>query len=349
MSQANMTIDTTRTSLTSFGKRQSFTPLTGTGATRPNAHKRISSISDSGFLLSGSVDIPRSPSPNAQTITIPDLSSSTPTGNNTRGSSVFSTRSSPPQSLDLAPRDPVLEELEALRREMKSLKVELEDTRNELSEAIEAREASETCAKALREFIGEMKPSATESEAVKLPPMPTDTTSAEEDIKQASTGWGFRMWKMEPTVKPENTSVPPVDNRRMWKLDATAKAAPANTTTSSPSIHQPTVSTSSAPFVSKVGVFFSSRGSVTSTTPSNPPPRQSILQEPSVNHSSSDTSSIGESVAEPMSPADGAPAAIVKIRGGSVSSSADFIPPEHFKALNDRATTVVQGIPTPAS
>lgn len=250
----------------------------------------------------------------------------------------------------MAPRDPVLEELDALRREMKTLKGELEETRNELTEANEAREASETCAKALREFIGEMKPSASESEAVKLPPMPTDTTGAEADTKQASTGWGFKMWKMEPAVKPESTSVPPVGTRRMWKLDTAVKAAPAPATTSSPSsAHQPTASTSSAPFASKVGGFFSSRASVSSTTSSNPPHRQSILREPSFNHSSSDTSSIEESVVEPTSPADGVPGAIVKIRGGSASSSTDFISPEHVKALNDPATVVQSILPTPAS
>jgi hypothetical protein len=339
MSQVNsMAADTSRTGLTAFAtplssKRASFTPLTG--APRTNGHKRISSISDSGLLSSLGLSDNNSVNSNpiTQTNHLADLSpSSHPPISSRRFSGIFG-RTSPPESFDTPPNDPLVEELEALRREMKAVKAELEDTRHELSEANEAQEASETCAKALRDFIAETQSSATQSESVKLPPMPTMTTGEEADAKKPSAGWGaFKLWKMEPAIhRDPNEGPAPVGTRRMWKVDPTARPAPSGTGSDSSS---PSTCTSSiaAPFATKIGGFFTSRGSISSAMSSDRPAPQSLHLQPS--HNDSDTSSIQDSVVEPISPSD-VPGAPVMVRSTSASSSTDFCLPEPMKTLQD--------------
>ncbi len=78
-----------------------------------------------------------------------------------------------------ADRDAFNLELETLRKELRAVKDELEETKLELSEANEAREASDTCANALREFISENNVGTVDldaRDAVKLPPLPATTT-----------------------------------------------------------------------------------------------------------------------------------------------------------------------------
>jgi hypothetical protein len=349
MSQVSMPIDTSRVGVPAlnFGgpssnKRASFTPLTGSGAARMNGHKRISSVSDTGFLLSNtsSPDNLLIPSPNAQTVHMSDLQSSAPSHppvSSNRFSGLFG-RTSPPQSLDIPPQDSLVEELEALRREVKTIKSELEDTRHELLEANESREASEACAKALRDFIGETK-------SVKLPPMPTMTTGEEADTKKSASGWGaFRMWKMDPVVKAEGSnsgSAPPssVGTRRLWQIDTAAKGSPNGSASSSPM-------TSAAPFAAKVGNFFGSRASISSIASSALPAPRPPLREPS--YTGSDASSMEESVAEPISPVAEIPGATVMVCGTS-DSSTDVSLPEPMKTLQKADTAVESISPLPQS
>jgi hypothetical protein len=355
---SSMSIDVSRAGVPAFGgpstnKRASFTPLTGslTGATRMNTHKRISSVSDSGFLLS-STNLPDQhllPSPNPQTVHMSDLQSapsSHPPVSSNRFSGLFG-RTSPPQSLDLPPQDSLVEELEALRREVKKIKTELEDTKHELIEANESREASEACAKALRDFIGETK-------SVKLPPMPTMTTGEEADTKKSVSGWGaFRMWKMDPAAKPEgsnNASAPlaSVGTRKLWQIDTAAKGAPNSSgpASTSPSSGRATAAASAAPFASKVGSFFGSRGSISSIASSALPTPQLPSRKPS--YTESDVSSMEESVAEPISPATEVLGPAVMVCGTS-DSSTDFRLAEPVKTLQKPDADVENIFPMPES
>lgn len=353
MSQGPMSIDLSRAGIPAFGgpsssKRASFTPLTGTGATRMNGHKRTPSVSDTSVLLpnTGIPDNSLIPSPNIQTTYLSDTQSTTsshPPVSANRFSGLFG-RPSPPQSLELPSHDSLLEELEALRKEVKATKAELEDTRHELLEANESREASEACAKALRDFIGETK-------SVKLPPMPTMTTGEEADTtKKSVSGWGaFRMWKMDPALKIEGSSSgtsatpPSAGARRLWSIDIAAKV-PLNGASAStpPSLMRSGSISSVAPFATKVGSFFGSRGSISSIASSAlPPPQQPTSREPS--YTNSDVSSIGESVVEPISPAMEAPTAIVMVRDTSASLAEDTLP-EPVKAALQKTGTDVDNI-----
>ncbi len=153
---ADLTVDLSRASSFSFAgppssKRMSFTPLTGTSAGRMQNHRRISSVSDSNVILR---DVPNElsadTSPNPQTAALPDVSNqlNCPPTSSRRISGLFA-RAPAPES------EPGLAERERLQREIQALKTALEETRHELTEANEAREASETCVTTLRDFITE--------------------------------------------------------------------------------------------------------------------------------------------------------------------------------------------------
>ena len=184
----------------------------------------------------------------------------------------------------------------SLRREIDSLKAELEITKHELVESNEAREASETCVKALREFIGEnnVGSSSHESGAMKLPPMPTMTHGDEPDTSirpnGVNSGWGFKLWRGESVTTKPGPGI----------ISSSAQNLP-----------------STEPLVRKFGGLFSSRA----TTPSyaTPHPRSgphSVHQEQM--HHASDSSSAGDSVVEPISPTtNDLPAVMIRRSSGS--------------------------------
>ncbi|KAJ6504846.1 hypothetical protein C8R47DRAFT_161776 [Mycena vitilis] len=250
----------------------SFTPLTGTFAAnsfggRPNGHRRISSVSDSNV-----------------SITVPDVNAAAqPPVPNRRLSSIFG-RSSPP-------REPPLQlhasgsgssspdEVEKLRKELRTVKAALEETRHELTEANEAREASETCAGALREYIAESNMGSAE---LKLPPLPAATTGEETD-PNAKKGWGFT---------------------KLWKVDTSVKGAPgpASDVTASPVNTSTASNTPPAPLARKLTGFFGSRASISSVASSLAP-----LQTTGAPHASRQRDSVysvsdASSLAEPISP-----------------------------------------------
>ncbi|KAJ7050554.1 hypothetical protein C8F01DRAFT_1178790 [Mycena amicta] len=258
-------------------KRASFTPITGTFAAqsfvapgRPNGHRRISSVSDSN------VDMPSMPL-------------APPPASNNRRLSGFFGRSSPPQAphKSLSP-SPSPDELEKLRKEVKTLQDALDETRHDLTEANEAREASETCSAALREFIA----GNIGTGEVKLPPLPAATTGDEEpDPSGHKRGWsGFKLWKVDTAV-----------NR-------TSGPSSAATATGSPVVPPP------AALSRKLTGFFSSRASI-SSIPSLAPLQTGHARATSV-YSVSDVSSL----AEPISPTTNEVGAEVRVRdaaGGS--------------------------------
>ncbi|OCH93711.1 hypothetical protein OBBRIDRAFT_714539, partial [Obba rivulosa] len=253
-------------------RRTSFTPLTGSPAGRLG-HRRISSVSDSAYVLSppsfgGDSQWPTSPPPEGQAARSTSRQSK-------RMSGIWGLGSGRPPVVERSPSpDPSL--VEALRKELETVKVQLEETRHELSEAQEAKEASEMCARALRTFI------ADNSIGVEPVAGRPASISQESDTKKASATpgrWGFKLWTSEISGSaPTPVSSPVVGG---------------NATGASP--------VAGAPLSRKLGGLFGGRGSFSSTTSSLRPPGPMVHQEPMCN--GSDTSSLADSMAEPISPA----------------------------------------------
>ncbi|KAF5383579.1 hypothetical protein D9615_003700 [Tricholomella constricta] len=282
-------VDLSRAGIPSFGnppssKRASFTPLTGNFTARPtHGHRRIASVSDSPTNVTFF-----DKSFNTQTLTFPDNSTSPhPPSSSRRHSGLFG-RTSPSQP---APSDQLSAELDTLRRELLSVKDELEHAKHELSESNEAREASETCVKALREFIGENNIGGSETvtsslTSLKLPPPPT-MARGDEEVESKKTGgtssWGFKLWG-----------------------DATAKASPSipqsPTVAPTPAASSPQIPMSASPLSRKLGGFFSSRSSSISSMAVTPVPVLQSNAAPSIRdsmYSASDTSSLVEPISPP--------------------------------------------------
>jgi hypothetical protein len=300
-SQMSMSVDLSRAGVPSFGgpsssKRASFTPLTGT---RPIGRASSVTVPDSSLPVDG---IPLSPP--MHSLSLLDGSGTSASGNQPQGSLRLGLlgRISPDPNVQAV--SGIAGEVDALRRELKTLKDELEDTRHELIESNEAREASETCVKALRDFIGEHNvgadPSITDKNppsSMKLPPPPHTAKGSEVDTSTRSrngsmSGWGFKLWTGGPGAVKASTS--------------------GSSTSSQPSSmpQQPQAA------FSKFGGFFSSKPSSSSTTTSSTLASQ---QEPA--YAGSDTSSVIESVAEPISPTNEIPSSSVLVRGDNLTGS----------------------------
>lgn len=270
-------LELSRAGLASLGtqpssKRASFVPLTG----RPGGHRRISSVSDSGVLDFGA---------NNPQLTLPEGSSLLAR----RPSSTYGRIS--PSQIDAGHSDLITTEMEGLRREVRILKDELEHAKHELLESNEAREASETCVKALREFIEQNDVGAPETSGlntVKLPTPPTMSNVHEEDEGKKMgvvTAWGFKLWK-DATLRTPST--------------------PQSATVPQPTSESLQGPASATPLSRKLGGLFSSRGSVSSVG-TNASQNETATPQLQTNaarsvrdsiYSSSDASS----VAEPISP-----------------------------------------------
>ncbi|KAK7031355.1 hypothetical protein R3P38DRAFT_2923057 [Favolaschia claudopus] len=299
-------------------RRASFTPLTGTFAAnslRANGHHRISSVSDTY------VDHPSSPTSERSSFSI--ASQPLPASNNNKRLSGFFGRSSgsPPQNPPLTLRSSSQtssqtditspDELEKLRKEVRTLQATLEETRHELTEANEAREASETCVGALREFIAENNMGAGGS-AVKLPPLPATTTGGEEASpghKKTASGWGgFKLWKVDTSVKTAPGPASDVTASPVMPPTVVATNPPPNP-----------VSGPGAPLTRKLTGFFNSRASVSSVA-SSPAPLQTQpaprLARDSV-YSVSDASSLAEPISPTSQQGAGGPDVLIKTGNGS--------------------------------
>ncbi|KAG0709150.1 hypothetical protein DFH29DRAFT_993318 [Suillus ampliporus] len=284
-SQVPSALDLSRAGIPSLNgppssKRASFTPLIGSTAGRNNAHRRISSVSDNISFFDGSHLTSPIPTPTPATFTLPDVQKSRtqPPAHSRRMSGMFG-RASPPQSLYPSEESA---ELEILRRELNAVKAELDDVKHELSETNEAREASDTCVKALRGFIEENQVGAMPKG---LPPLPDEVKKA----APAAAGWGFKLWRADSV-----TQIP------------VQTPSPHTAHTASPSLSS---LTPPIPLSKKFGDFFGARATTGSVLPT--PPR--VEQEPIYN-GMSDTSSIEDSVAEPISPASERPRPVVYVR-----------------------------------
>jgi len=298
----DMTVDLSRASSFSFGgpssaKRMSFAPLTGSSAGRMQNHKRISSVSDNVTWSDVAGGPPTDTSPNSQTVTLPEEPSPQPglpaTGNR-RLSGLFGR----PMAMELEPV-PGLNSLERekLQREVQALKSALEEARNDLTEANEAREASETCVKTLRDFIAENN--------VGVPSVRVDASSVgnsairgdDADKKSPSVNGGSR-WGFSGLFRAGEASSPVIQGR-----GTSAAASPP---------------TATEPLSRKLGGLFSGRGSFSSSTSTSAPARYG----PEAMCNGSDTSSTADS-AGPASPSAETP--IARVLSGRSSSSSELV------------------------
>ncbi|KAJ6485925.1 hypothetical protein C8R45DRAFT_998412 [Mycena sanguinolenta] len=288
-------------------RRASFTPLTGTFAAnslRTNGHNRMSSVSDTTVDTTNAVVSPPIADPSAN-----------------RRLSGFFGRSSPPRELPLQLHGtPSPDEVEKLQKEVKTLQSALDETRHELTEANEAREASETCVVALREFIAENNLGS--GDAVKLPPLPATTTGGEEGEevrghKKSASGWGFKLWKADT---PSASPVAPAPAAGIAQAQQQTQPGPG------------------APLARKLTGFFGSRGSVSSTT-SSLAPLQTQQQPAPVSrqrtrdsvYSLSDASSVAEPISPTSQMAGAGPNVRVREATGSGSPELDNAAGEHVK------------------
>lgn len=288
-----MTIDLSRASSFSIGgppsaKRMSFTPLTGTSAARMSNHRRISSVSDSEIDNGQAGSI----SPNPPTVTLPD---GCPPTSSRRFSGLFG-RAAAPESESISGLNPM--EREKLQREVQALKTALEEARLELMEANEAREASDTCVKTLRDFIAENN--------VGVPSARVDGGSVgvrnDDTDKKAASGSGSSRWGFGGLFRAGETTSPVIPSRG------------TSTTVSPPAAGEP--------LSRKLGGLFAGRGSFSSSTPT--PPRGVLVVQEGV-YNGSDTSSAAES-AEPASPrTDTSHVSMTRVLSGTSYTSSELL------------------------
>lgn len=287
-------------------KRASFVPLTGSMQGKTSGHRRNGSVNDAN--LSAFPTTPdQTPSPNMRAFNIAsaEASLSGAPSSSRRFSGLFGRQLSDADAVDssaIAAENPATAiELEALRKELQVVKDELETVKHELGEVTEAKEASETCVTALREFIADNNVGVVDaSTGVKLPPPPSMATGEEtsSESKKTGSGWGFKLWGNgvpDSSPRPGTGNVP----------------HSASSAASSPMAPPATIPPNSAapPLSRKIGGFFTSRSSTSSNTSRDPNQPQALhlqtnaaaTQLPSQRdslYSHSDVSSI----AEPISP-----------------------------------------------
>ncbi|WVR05688.1 hypothetical protein IAU60_002712 [Kwoniella sp. DSM 27419] len=175
--------------------------------------------------------------PHAPPAAIPSSTAGGP-GSPGQSSGYFDMTPSPTTNKQL-PNSPTKKETEALE-EAQRLRSELTAMQSRLELSEEARMASETCLKALREFMagggvdgdkcgldvtpGDQEMSASTADLLKgirLPPLPTDRDADEEEIRaqhaaaaaaekaKPAAGWGFKLWNTKPgVVSPSHDPAP---------------------------------------------------------------------------------------------------------------------------------------------
>lgn len=297
-------------------KRASFAPLTGSAAGRASLnHRRVSSISDSGFLLTNSStgEPPTCPPTSPISQHIPQDNGSTPTdryaspAKNRRISLLFG----PGATAQESPSDI---ELELLRKQLRTAQQQLDDTKHELIEAQEAREASELCVRALRTFISENNVGAPLTMHTNgSPATPTHLSHS----KQGSTAsrWGFRLWAASDADASKSTPLAPT---------------PVSSYPSEPSS---TVSTHGQSVHRTFGGLFGTKINTTSNTPPSHISYASMHQDAMYN--SSDTSSLADSTG-PVSPISEAPRCSSGLAKNSIASKgtkSEMAPCDHTRDL----------------
>ncbi|KAI6044216.1 hypothetical protein EDC04DRAFT_3137954 [Pisolithus marmoratus] len=308
----------------SSAKRASFAPLTGSTPGRVNAHRRISSVTDA--RLEGNPS-----TPNAGSFGFTELPNKVQPSPS-RPTSLYQTQTSPVRSLRALEDSP---EVETLRKEVNTLKAELEVVKHELSESNEAREASELCVRALRAFIEENNVgiSAPGGSGTSAGPSSMPSISSQAEPKKsipAAGGWGFKLWRAETLAR------------------SPAPAAPTPPAASSAGV-LPVQQPPPQPLTKKLGDFFGTRASITSLTAVSAKPFR-MEQEP-IHSGMSDSSSVEDSVAEPVSPASDMPRPVLVRDSVSVTSgsSRDLGASPDQKAVRPSSPPIIDGPFTPVT
>ena len=239
-----------------------------------------------------------------------------------RSSGIFGRASPPP----LIFQQDESAEVEMLRKELTTVRGALDEAKHELNEANEAREASELCVKALRVFI--------EEHNVGVPNAGGSAASLSSQVEskksaQAVGNWGFNFWRTDPLAKnpPDSIPIPPTTTPNI-----TAQSPPPQ------------------PLTRKLGDFFGARSaSISSTTPVKSP-----RSEPeAMCNGLSDTSSIEESLVEPVSPASELPRPSVQVRDStsvtSGSSARDLVASPESKTGGLPSLSRAEGVFTPVA
>jgi len=318
--QSMMSIDVSRASSATFSsftgptssKRASFVPLTGTMHGK-SGHRRAGSIIDPalGSSTLSSFPIPDpTPSPQARAFNIASAEASlSGASSSTRRQSGMFGRQTPPND-DLLHQASAAEgsainsaELEALRKEIQILKLDLDNAKHDLQEANEAKEASETCVIALRDFIAENNVGVTgPTTGMKLPSPPMMATGEEPgpDPRKAGSAWGFKLWgnasadsQLKSIAAPYSASV------------TQSSSMQTSTTVDSPA----SATIGAAPLSRKLGSFFSSRSSISSnhSREQAPPQLPQLQTNAAMSRVQSQRDSVyshsdASSLAEPVSP-----------------------------------------------
>ncbi len=208
-----------------------------------------------------------------------------------------------------------------MRKELQGLKEQLDQTRGELTEALEAQEASETCVKALRTFIADNSigvQTTTTGPVVAKSTARTEESAHKPAAPSLSSRWGFKLWKVDTS-------------------NATGLSSP------SPNLHTPATQTpvSAAP-LTKFGGLFASRPSPASVSSS----RTDIHpHHPELVCNTSDSSSLDDVVAEPISPVSEAPRTHVAVHVAGEPSTEILLFPSQIKELHTfhESTTISPG------
>ncbi|KIO29910.1 hypothetical protein M407DRAFT_161133 [Tulasnella calospora MUT 4182] len=230
-------------------------------------HRRISSLSDPGpnatpptpnrsSTLADPVNLVDGLPPSPVTHTFEDIKTGDGTTIKTKRLSLVAKRDQSPPGLP--PASVLTAELDSVRGELSNTKKELETVKHELAEAVDKREASDACIKALREFIaeqaiGESSAAAPSSSSVKddastrsfdamrsptvslkglrLPPLPTEADIPEEAASSTGprkAGWGLRLWNSAATT-PGSEASAPAATPQVPASSSSAAATPAAT------------------------------------------------------------------------------------------------------------------------
>lgn len=343
--QSMAPIDVARASSGTFGaftsppssKRASFVPLTGSMQGKTSGHRRNGSVNDVNLAALPSPD--QTPSPNIRAFNIASAEAvlSGAPSSSRRFSGLFGRQPSPSDG-DMLQSTAVASEalsnafeLEGLRKELQNMKDELETVKHELGEANEAKEASETCVSALREFIAENNVGlGPPLGGLKLPA--AATAGDESESKKTGSGWGFKLWG--------NAS----DSSMKYNAPYTASPASSAPMAPPPAMGPPSATIAAPPLARKLGGFFTSRSSSSSNAShhanqpqglhlqTNAAATQLPSQRDSI-YSHSDVSSI----AEPISPGS-------DINGLGTATYAQFKPREiHLEEAIVKDLTSLEG------
>jgi hypothetical protein len=281
-------------------------------------HRRFASHSDNAFLLNDASDHRQLLSPRSTEPSSPEPIIAVPRRYSSRASPSFE-------------HDPNIwiHEIEKLKTELNDVKDKLEETTHELSEANEAREASEQCAKVLRDYIADNRVGETvpyTPNAAPSSPLPAFVISKSEEPKNSSK-WSFRLWNGTNGVISGGTSATHPASRQPTSAGS-APIASSLRATSPP----PLARTFGSLFGTKTGQV-SSVSSATDHSAQSPRPTQ-ILP---IYGGGSDASSYTEEE-EPMSPLLGSPGHVMvrDSTGSSVMSDLrDLTDKEEEKVSND--------------